>query len=89
MAIRALNPTTPAQRGMTSQDTAGITANKPRRGLVVSRKSASGRNSSGRITVRHRGGGARRSYRLINFKLPVGIEARVEQIEYEDRKSVV
>jgi large subunit ribosomal protein L2 len=63
MAIKSYNPTTPAQRGMTTQDFSGITAKKPLKSLVVSRKASSGRNNQGRITTRHRGAGVRRHYR--------------------------
>ncbi len=87
MAIKAFRPNTPAQRGMTSQDLSSITTKKPVRSLTVIKKSRSGRNNQGRITTRHRGGGVRRYYRIINFKLPVGTVATVEQIEYDPNRS--
>ena len=64
MAIKAYNPTTPARRGMTSQDLSDITTRKPLKSLTKSKKQNAGRNNTGRITVRHRGGGVRRHYRL-------------------------
>ncbi len=87
MAIKSLNPTTPAQRGMTTQDFDSITTNKPLRSLTVLKKQNSGRNTQGRITTRHRGGGARRFYRIMNFNLPAGTSAVVEQIEYDPGRS--
>ncbi len=87
MAIKAYNPTTPGRRGMTSQDTSEITAKKPLKSLLVVKKQQSGRNSQGRITVRHRGGGARKFYRLVNFKLESGVTATIEAIEYDPNRS--
>jgi large subunit ribosomal protein L2 len=87
MAIKQYNPTTPGRRGMTSQDFDGITTRKPLKSLLVSGKRGSGRNNQGRITTRHQGGGARRHYRIINFKLAAGTEAVVEHIEYDPNRS--
>lgn len=87
MAIRMHKPTTSARRGMTSQDFTEITAKKPLRQLTIARKKAVGRNNSGRITTRHKGGGATRIYRRLNFNLPLGTEARVEEIEYDPNRS--
>lgn len=87
MAIKVQSPTTPARRGMTSQDTADITAKRSQKQLIKFKKSTSGRNGSGRITVRHRGGGSRRFYRSVNFKIAPGTEAKVEQIEYDPNRS--
>jgi large subunit ribosomal protein L2 len=72
---------------MTSQDTSPITTKKPLRSLIVSKKRGSGRNNQGRITTRHKGGGARRFYRLVNFNLPTGTKAVVEQIEYDPNRT--
>lgn len=83
MAIKKLKPTTPARRQMTSQDFDAITTNKPLKSLLVAKKQKSGRNNTGRITVRHRGGGAKRHIRIVNFSLPAGTVATVEQIEYD------
>lgn len=87
MAIKQHNPTTPGRRGMTSQDTSVITTKKPVRSLLVTKNRTSGRNNQGRITTRHRGGGARKFYRLVNFNLPKGTEAVVEHIEYDPNRS--
>lgn len=87
MAIKAYNPTTAARRGMTSQDFDKITTKKPLKSLLVSQKSRAGRNNNGRITTRHRGGGVKRHYRLVNFQLAPGTVATVEQIEYDPNRS--
>lgn len=87
MAIANYKPTTPGRRGMTSQDMSAITTRKPLKSLVVIKKKNSGRNNQGRITTRHRGGGVRKFYRLVNFKLPAGTEAVIEQIEYDPNRS--
>ena len=87
MAIKQLNPTTPGSRGMTTQDFSGITTKKPVRSLVTTKKITSGRNNQGRITTRHKGGGVRKFYRIVNFNLPKGTEAVVEHIEYDPNRS--
>jgi large subunit ribosomal protein L2 len=87
MAIKTYNPTTPGRRGMTSQDFDQITTRKPLKSLVVFKKQNSGRNNSGRITTRHRGGGARKFYRIMNFRLAPGTTATVEHIEYDPNRS--
>jgi large subunit ribosomal protein L2 len=87
MAIKNLKPTTPGRRGMTTQDFDEITAKKPIKSLLVIKKGAAGRNNQGRITTRHKGGGVRRYYRLVDFKLAVGTNATVEAIEYDPNRS--
>jgi large subunit ribosomal protein L2 len=87
MAIKQLRPTTPGQRGMTTQDFDSITTKKPLRSLLVQKKKTAGRNSQGRITTRHKGGGVRQFYRLVNFSLPKGTVAAVEEIEYDPNRS--
>jgi len=87
MPIKAYNPTTPARRGMTSQDLSDITTRKPLKSLVKSKKQNAGRNNSGRITVRHRGGGVKRHYRLLNHRLAEGLELTIEEIEYDPNRS--
>ena len=87
MPVREYKPTTPARRGMSSQDFDAITAKKPLKSLVKIKKQNSGRNNQGRITTRHRGGGARKYYRIINFKMLTGTEAKVDQIEYDPNRS--
>lgn len=87
MPVREYKPTSPARRGMSTQDFDGITAKKPLKSLTRIKKGPVARNNQGRITTRHRGGGARRYYRLINFKLAPGTSATVEQIEYDPNRS--
>jgi large subunit ribosomal protein L2 len=87
MAIKQYNPTTPARRGMTTQDLSQVTTRKPLKSLVKSKKRGSGRNNDGRITVRHRGGGVKRHYRLMNHNLPAGTVATIEEIEYDPNRS--
>jgi large subunit ribosomal protein L2 len=87
MAIRQYKPTTPGLRGMTTQDMSQITTKKPVRSLLRVKMTSNGRNNQGRITVRHRGGGVRRFYRLVNFNLETGLTAKVEQIEYDPNRS--
>ncbi len=87
MAIELYKPTTPARRGMTSQDRSDITTKKPLRSLLVAKKRGSGRNNQGRITTRHKGGGARKFYRLMDFNLASGLSATIEHIEYDPNRS--
>lgn len=87
MPIKAYNPTTPARRGMTTQDLSEITTRKPLKSLVKSKKQNAGRNNAGRITVRHRGGGVKRHYRLVNHRLAPGLTVTVEEIEYDPNRS--
>ncbi|MEI6850455.1 MAG: 50S ribosomal protein L2 [Candidatus Saccharibacteria bacterium] len=87
MPIKQYNPTTPARRGMTSQDLSEITTKKPLKSLVKSKKQNAGRNNTGRITVRHRGGGVKRHYRLVNHNLAAGTKATIEEIEYDPNRS--
>ena len=87
MALKLYNPTTPARRGMTSQDMSAVTTRKPLKSLTKSKKQNAGRNNSGRITVRHRGGGVKRHYRLMNHNLPAGAVVTIEEIEYDPNRS--
>jgi large subunit ribosomal protein L2 len=87
MAIKQYNPTTPGRRGMTTQDFDTITTKKPLRSLLVAKRRGNGRNNQGRITTRHKGGGAKKFYRLVNFKLADGITATIEHIEYDPNRS--
>ncbi|OGL34863.1 50S ribosomal protein L2 [Candidatus Saccharibacteria bacterium RIFCSPHIGHO2_12_FULL_47_16b] len=87
MAIREYKPTTPSQRGMSSPDFSEITTKKPLKSLVRVKRASVARNNRGRITTRHRGGGAKRFWRQVNFKLPRGSVATVEQIEYDPNRS--
>lgn len=87
MAIKAYKPTTPGRRGMTSQNFSDITTRKPLKSLLTVKKKTNGRNNTGRITVRHRGGGAKRFYRMVNYRLASGTVATVEHIEYDPNRS--
>lgn len=87
MAIKQYNPTTPGRRGMTSQDFDAITTNKPLKSLTVIKRRGNGRNNQGRITTRHKGGGTKKFYRIVNFKLAEGTTASVEHIEYDPNRS--
>jgi len=87
MAIKAYRPTTPAQRQKTTQDFDEITTRKPLKSLVKSKKQQAGKNNSGRITVRHRGGGVKRHYRILTHDLPAGLTLKIEEIEYDPNRS--
>ena len=88
MGIRKYSPYTPSRRNMTSLDFAEITKSTPEKSLVVSLKKNSGRNNQGKITVRHRGGGSRRKYRIIDFKRRKDdIPAKVIGIEYDPNRT--
>ena len=88
MAIRKYNPTSPARRFMTVSDFAEITKKTPERSLLAKKNKNAGRNSYGRITVRHRGGGNKQKYRIIDFKRQKdGVVATVIGIEYDPNRS--
>ena len=88
MAIKKFKPTSPALRQMTVLVSDEITCNQPEKSLLVSLKKYSGRNAQGKITVRHRGGGNRRKYRIIDFKRNKdGIPAKVATIEYDPNRT--
>ena len=88
MAIRVLKPNTNAQRNMSYLNSEEITKTKPLKSLVVTKKKTNGRNNQGKITVRHRGGGVKRKYRLVDFKrIKDGITAIVNAIEYDPNRS--
>jgi len=87
MPIKAYNPTTPGRRGMTTEDYSQITTRKPLKSLLKSKKQNAGRNNTGRITVRHRGGGVKRHHRLMNHNLAAGLKLTVEEIEYDPNRS--
>ncbi len=87
MSIKAYRPTTPAQRQKTTQDFDAITTKKPLKSLLKSKKQQAGKNNQGRITVRHRGGGVKRHYRLMTFSFPAGLELTVREIEYDPNRS--
>ena len=88
MGIKRYRPLTPSQRQMTVSDFAEITKSSPEKSLTVHLKKHSGRNGQGKITVRHRGGGAKKKYRIIDFKrLKDGVPAKVAAIEYDPNRT--
>ena len=88
MAIKKFKPTSPSRRQMTVTDYSGLSKVAPERSLLVSLKQNSGRNNTGKITVRHRGGANRRKYRIIDFKRDkAGIPATVLTLEYDPNRS--
>lgn len=88
MAIKKLKPTTPTARHTVRIVSPDLHKGAPFKALVESKKSSGGRNARGRITVRHKGGGHKRNYRLVDFKRSKdGIPARVERIEYDPNRS--
>jgi len=88
MPIRVYKPTTPGRRGASVSTFEEITKTEPEKSLVVPLKKTGGRNNQGRITTRHRGGGAKRLYRIIDFKRDkIGIPAKVAAIEYDPNRS--
>jgi len=88
MPIKVYKPTSPGRRGMTSLTFEEITRSEPERSLLRPLKKKAGRNVRGKITVRHRGGGHKRRYRIIDFKRDkIGIPARVDSIEYDPNRS--
>ncbi len=88
MALKIYRPTSPGRRGMSGSTFEEITKDKPEKSLLLPLKKRGGRNNQGRITVRHRGGGAKRMLRIIDFKRDkVGVPARVAAIEYDPNRS--
>ena len=88
MAVVKQKPTTPGRRGMVKVITPGLHKGSPHRPLVESQTRTSGRNNDGRITVRHRGGGHKRSYRIIDFRRSKdGVVGRIERLEYDPNRS--
>ena len=89
MGIKTYKPYTPSRRNMTGSDFSEITTTTPEKSLLVSKKKTAGRNSQGKITVRHKGGGNRQKYRLVDFKrYKDGIPATVKTIEYDPNRTV-
>lgn len=88
MAIKSYKSTTNGRRGMTTLDNSGLTKVKPEKTLLVTIKKNGGRNNQGRITVRHQGGGAKRKYRIIDFKRDKdGVIGTVASIEYDPNRT--
>ena len=88
MGIKTYNPYTPSRRQMTGSDFSEITKTTPEKSLLVSKSSQAGRNNQGKITVRHRGGGVKKKYRILDFKRRKdGVAATVLGIEYDPNRS--
>jgi large subunit ribosomal protein L2 len=87
MGVKVIKPTSNARRGMSVDDFKDITKVGSEKKLTAPLKSKAGRNSQGKITVRHRGGGVKRHYRIVDFKLLENIKATVETIEYDPNRS--
>lgn len=88
MGIKKFNPTTPSRRFMSTSDFAEVTTDRPEKSLVKATKKSGGRNNRGRITSRHRGGGHKRRYRVIDFKRgKLGVPGTVAAVEYDPNRS--
>lgn len=88
MAIKNYKPTTPSRRNMSVTDYSGLSKVAPEKSLLAPKQKTSGRNSYGRITVRHRGGGNRQKYRIIDFKRQkFDVEGTVLTLEYDPNRS--
>lgn len=88
MALKKYNPTSPGRRNMTVSTFEDITTDKPEKSLLSVKNNKGGRNANGRITVRHRGGGSKQKYRIIDFKREKdGVAAKVVSIEYDPNRS--
>ena len=89
MATRKINPTSPGQRGMIVSDYQEVTTSTPEKSLLKPIKKTAGRNNTGRITCRHKGGGVKKAYRIIDFKREkFGVPATVKTIEYDPNRNV-
>ena len=89
MGTRKINPTSPGQRGMIKSDFAEVTTSTPEKSLLKPIKKKAGRNNTGRITCRHKGGGHKQAYRVIDFKRDkFGIEGVVKTVEYDPNRNV-
>ncbi len=86
MAVRKLKPTTNGQRQFSVDDFSDITTKKPEKSLLVTKQKRSGRNAQGKITIRHRGGGVKQKYRLVDFKMLSG-SYEVKTIEYDPNRT--
>jgi large subunit ribosomal protein L2 len=89
MGLKKFKPTTPGRRGMTSIDYSDLTATTPNRALTTTLKRNAGRNNTGRITIRHKGSGHAKRYRLVDFFMTdkKDIPAKIETIEYDPYRS--
>ena len=90
MAVRKLKPTSPGRRFQTVSDFAAVTTDQPEKSLLDKQKRSSGRNTYGRITSRHRGGGHKKRYRIVDFRRNKdGVPARVATIEYDPNRNAL
>src|SRR5262245_12366866 len=88
MAVKTFKPTSPGRRGMTGHTFEEITRSRPTRALIRRKTRSGGRNMYGKITVRHRGGGSRQHYRVIDFRRDkLDIPAKVASIEYDPNRT--
>lgn len=88
MPLKKYKPTTPGRRQMMGYDFSMLDKKKPEKGLIAPKTSKSGRGSAGKITIRHRGGGVKRRYRIVDFKMEkLNIPAKVEAIEYDPNRT--
>lgn len=88
MAVKKRKPTSPGRRFQTVSDFAEITKSKPEKSLLAKKKRSSGRNTQGRITSRHRGGGHKRRYRIVDFRRTKdGVPAKVAAVEYDPNRN--
>ena len=88
MGSKKIRPVTPGMRGLVASDFSEITKTKPEKSLTKSIKSSGGRNNKGRITSRHRGGGHKRKYRIIDFnRIKDGVKAKIVSIEYDPNRN--
>lgn len=88
MALKVVKAVTPGQQGRVKQTSEGITRSKPKKSLLTDQRQRAGRNSAGRVTVRHRGSGEKRQYRVIDFKRDkIGIVGQAVSVEYDPNRS--
>src|SRR5580704_17108319 len=88
MPVKRFRPTSPARRFVTVMDFSDLTKKRPEKSLIEVKKKHCGRNNNGHITVRHKGGGYRKQYRIVDFKRTKdGIPAKVAAIEYDPNRS--
>lgn len=87
MPMKSYKPTSPGRRGATTMTFEEITKRKPQKSLTRPLNKAAGRNSQGRVTIRHRGGGHKRQYRVIEFRRRIGVPARVVAMEYDPNRT--
>ena len=89
MGIRKINPTSPGQRGLTKSDYSEVTTSTPEKSLLRPIRKTAGRNNTGRITCRHKGGGHKQAYRVIDFKRDkFGVPGTVKTVEYDPNRNV-